>query len=352
MHTVGVLYEERLRHIPSFTDNGVKYTLTVDDAVPPWTRKDIWASRHPITNEVLPTYLEVTASEGPNWEILLFDPIHVFFFHHLSGGTLFFPKMVENHNAAGSVKENARWKTNGARLNTERGKHYTSFNASDWDVMEPRPFYDRQILVPRGAEDILEASYGRDWRRMEQRVAWESQRPKSAPLSIGDVPPKDVCPSPSALPSPSADPDDPVAMWGYCERPNCRFDRGCLLLHRNRTDHSVRCCSDELMAQLVDVHSILQAIDPEHFIIHGTLLGAVRDADVIPWEADVDIAVQHLVYNKWKIWKSAFESRGYIVFKQGILRICKRAAKQVHAAMRMPMCKFICMTGCQAGQRD
>ena len=344
VHAVGVLYEERLRHIHSFTDNGVKYTLTIDDAVPSWTRKEIWASRHPITNEVLPTYLKVTASPGPSGQIL------VFFFHQLSEGTLFFPKMVGAHNAAGSIKENARWKAAGARLNTEPGKHYNSFNASDWDVMEPRPFSDRQILVPRGAESILEAAYGRDWRRMETRVAWESQRPKSAPISIGDVPPKVLCPSRQA--APQSDGDYPVSMGRYCERPNCRFDRGCLLLHRNRTDHSVRCCSDELMAQLVDVHSVLKAIDPEHFIIHGTLLGAVRDADVIPWETDIDIAMQHHVYDNWKNWKSAFELRGYIVFKQGILRICKRAAKQVHAAMRMPMCKFICMTGCQAGQCD
>ena len=43
---------------------GVRYTLEVDAVVPAWTQKEIWGSRHQITNEVLPTSLKVEPSTG------------------------------------------------------------------------------------------------------------------------------------------------------------------------------------------------------------------------------------------------------------------------------------------------
>ena len=42
---------------------------------------------------------------------------------------------------------------------------------------------------------------------------------------------------------------------------------------------------------LVDVANILESLEIEYFLTDGTLLGAVREGDFIPWDWDVEITV-------------------------------------------------------------
>ena len=115
--------------------------------------------------------------------------------------------------------------------------------------------------------------------------------------------------------------------WKHCEQPVCVVDHDgeCGLPWANRTA-TARCCSDVLFEYLSDVHQILKSLAPEHMIFFGSLLGAVRDHDVIPWETDGDIVVPAASYDKWKGWADAFASQGYIIFLDPyapLLRACK-----------------------------
>ena len=42
---------------------------------------------------------------------------------------------------------------------------------------------------------------------------------------------------------------------------------------------------------LIDVTNILESLEIEYFLTDGTLLGAVREGDFIPWDWDVEITV-------------------------------------------------------------
>jgi hypothetical protein len=49
---------------------------------------------------------------------------------------------------------------------------------------------------------------------------------------------------------------------------------------------------DELFRLLVQLHNALERHDVWHCLIFGTLLGAVRDGDLIPWDHDLDLLVR------------------------------------------------------------
>lgn len=59
-------------------------------------------------------------------------------------------------------------------------------------------------------------------------------------------------------------------------------------------------------------HELTQA-DIEHYIDHGTLLGIVRDGDLLPWDNDIDLATsidnQQTAYSAAKKFTSNFTSR-------------------------------------------
>ena len=121
--------------------------------------------------------------------------------------------------------------------------------------------------------------------------------------------------------------------WVNCERPVCKLDGECALLITERSNTTAKlCCSDVLHKYLTDIFPILQAISPGAFLTYGTLLGSIQDHDIIPWEADIDIAIQQTGYNDWVSWKSLLEAAGYIIFNDTILRICKLGEEQTNLA--------------------
>lgn len=120
---------------------------------------------------------------------------------------------------------------------------------------------------------------------------------------------------------------DRKLSWQHCERPICKLDGDCALKRKDREVSNQNCCSDVLFAHLQEVYDILKQVDPQVFIMYGTLLGSVRDTDIIPWETDVDIVLNASAYVSWESWKHKLEKRGFIVFQYDILRVCKMSKR-------------------------
>ena len=68
---------------------------------------------------------------------------------------------------------------------------------------------------------------------------------------------------------------------------------------------------------------LLDRYNVPHFMIFGTLLGAMRNGDIIPWTADLDLAVHFDHFQERVAGDPAAlawaRSRGYHIFKDGAL---------------------------------
>lgn len=51
------------------------------------------------------------------------------------------------------------------------------------------------------------------------------------------------------------------------------------------------CCHEHLLETLDFMHTLLTENRITHWLNFGTLLGAVRDQDIIPWDEDVDVGI-------------------------------------------------------------
>lgn len=51
------------------------------------------------------------------------------------------------------------------------------------------------------------------------------------------------------------------------------------------------CCTQHLLELVDDVHAVLAAHGVPHWLDFGTLLGAVRDGELIPWDTDADFGI-------------------------------------------------------------
>ena len=99
---------------------------------------------------------------------------------------LFYPRYaVDGYNLEGALKEAERWQSEGSSIRvlgngeeeeTIRGSSNIGnvFDSEWFRSLIPVPFYHSSILVPVGFREILTSSYGRNWRVMEKRRAWES----------------------------------------------------------------------------------------------------------------------------------------------------------------------------------
>jgi len=69
-----------------------------------------------------------------------------------------------------------------------------------------------------------------------------------------------------------------------CRSPPCSRDMKTCKFNDN-------CCADRMYEMLSDVSDFLKSRSVTHFVVAGTLLGAVRDKDIIPYTSDLDIVI-------------------------------------------------------------
>jgi phosphorylcholine metabolism protein LicD len=68
----------------------------------------------------------------------------------------------------------------------------------------------------------------------------------------------------------------------------------------------------------MDIKKVFDKVELKFWLFHGTLLGAIRDNDWIPWDDDVDVCVMEEDFKpKLKIIREEFMSLGFIVRDPG-----------------------------------
>lgn len=77
--------------------------------------------------------------------------------------------------------------------------------------------------------------------------------------------------------------------WSHCAVMNCTLAASCVGSH---------CCWTLLLQLLSDVSGEFRSRDVQHTLAFGSLLGALRAQHVIPWTADVDVAVAEPAYSQ------------------------------------------------------
>lgn len=113
---------------------------------------------------------------------------------------------------------------------------------------------------------------------------------------------------------------------------------------------------------LVDAAKILESINQNYWVCHGTLLGIIRDKNLIPWDNDIDLGlwkknlkknliITTFINNKFQLKKKFFKNDNLITFKKkggrdvdlNIYEITKdnKFAYQRHFAHSNVLIKFI-----------
>lgn len=89
------------------------------------------------------------------------------------------------------------------------------------------------------------------------------------------------------------------------------------------------CCNDYMLLMLGDVADYLKKNDIPYFIAYGTLLGAVRENDIMPWTQDMDLVVDRSHWPKLQRGLEAaefFGGRRYLFgvdqWEERVSRVC------------------------------
>lgn len=67
-----------------------------------------------------------------------------------------------------------------------------------------------------------------------------------------------------------------------CDVPQCSREHGC---------QGAQCCSTQMFEAVSAISDWMDSNDVKYTLLFGTLLGAYRDHDIIPWTGDVDIGI-------------------------------------------------------------
>ena len=90
-----------------------------------------------------------------------------------------------------------------------------------------------------------------------------------------------------------------------------------------RTHLSAAEKDDWLMRLLSSLHEVFRSHDIFHVVAYGTLLGAVRNSDINPYEVDNDIIVNATAFRITPELQHSFLAKKMIIFKDSIYRVCE-----------------------------
>lgn len=179
---LGVIYGDVLRKPRVFDVKDERHTYKVTrrprgrwatfDGLDPWTKQEYAAESIVISRD----------------DRVSFSAFCFYAYGPAKKKKLFYPRYaVDGYNLEGALKEAERWRSEGSSIrvlgNGEEEETISRSSSSNignvfdstwFRSLIPVPFYHTSILVPVGFREILTSFYGRNWRVMEKRRAWES----------------------------------------------------------------------------------------------------------------------------------------------------------------------------------
>jgi len=82
--------------------------------------------------------------------------------------------------------------------------------------------------------------------------------------------------------------------------------------------------TEKLYEMMESFHRLLTENNIPYFIIHGTLLGAVRDKELIPWDDDIDLGILEKDIEKFNLLEDKFKDQGF-EFYRCTDKVCNKA---------------------------